>query len=388
MSNRAPPEGPSPANETPVPTRQLILTWALGWSAAELVGRYRLGIHPSNPAARRSWKGRNLPRLSYSRRRALTSNNALAWLLAQRLIVLSRELGLENLEEGGRGKSVDARLRALPGEIQRFVERKGPLPDPETFYQLLQDWAQLARLSLGARSIKLQEVFSFSGDLADLFWALPVPQRHNLERWAESWRKTLYKLPETLGGLRRVRGSLPRFAFEAIEQGLKAWQKARPLWLEGEFTLDQARTLSKRFMDQARLWGDILQGERTPRDYLSPADERWVVTLTVASFTVALVFLFLIGIGAVVVGLEVILRAVIPFVRTLFLQPPPLSGLVKTPSLGDWLAAGGALVAAGGVLWSAGKGFYLRLSSLYRWLQGQLVLFFVRRRTVVAWDAN
>lgn len=76
---------------------ELALALALGWAAAELVGRYRHGIHPRNPAAAKGWEGRQVPRLSYSSR-ALRSNNDLFWLLAQRMLVLSEELGLDDLE--------------------------------------------------------------------------------------------------------------------------------------------------------------------------------------------------------------------------------------------------------------------------------------------------
>jgi len=115
-------------NESPTAalslSKQLPLALGLGWSAGELVGRYRHGIHPRNPAAGKAGQGWALPRLSYSSR-ALRSNNDLFWLLAQRLIVLSDELGLDDLEDKEKEGSVDARIRALPAEIRKYIW--GPL---------------------------------------------------------------------------------------------------------------------------------------------------------------------------------------------------------------------------------------------------------------------
>ena len=176
-------------------SRELVLALALGWAAAELVGRYRHGIHPRNPAAAKAWEGRQVPRLSYSSR-ALRSNNDLFWLLAQRMLVLSEGLGLDDLEGKDVEGSVDQRLRALPGEIRKYIEDPASTEalEPEVFYRLLDDWTQVARLELGVRSRALRDAFAFAGELADVYWALPVPQRHNLPDWARAWNKMLYKL--------------------------------------------------------------------------------------------------------------------------------------------------------------------------------------------------
>ena len=98
-----------------------------------------------------------MPRLSYSSR-ALRSNNDLFWLLAQRLIVLSDELGLDDLEGEEKEGSVDARIRALPAEIRKYIADPSSTSalDPEGFYQLLEDWTQLIRLELGVRARALR----------------------------------------------------------------------------------------------------------------------------------------------------------------------------------------------------------------------------------------
>jgi len=367
-------------------SKQLALALGLGWSAGEFVGRYRHGIHPRNPASRKASRGWALPRLSYSSR-VLRSNNDLFWLLAQRLIMLSDELGLDDLEGKEKEGSVDVRIRALPAEIRKFIADPSSTTAlrPEEFYQLLEDWTQLIRLELGVRGLALREAFSFAGELADLYWALPVPQRHNLPVWADAWQRMLYKVPRVLEALGRVKASLPPYAFTAVEHSLKRWRVVRPAWLEAEFSLEQARALSGRFGEQARVWGDILQDEKLPQDYLERRDRLWVGVLSVLAFVLILLLILLAfsALVAVIVGLVV--RVVIPWVQGLLPNVPEPSKLVETPSVSDWLTIGGLLSAAAGLLASAGVWFFRRLGDIYRWLRDGLTNLLVRRRTVIPW---
>ncbi len=367
-------------------SRELTLALALGWAAAELVGRYRHGIHPRNPAAAKAWEGRQVPRLSYSRR-ALRSNNDLFWLLAQRMLVLSEELGLDDLESKDVEGSVDRRLRALPGEIRKYIHdptSTGAL-EPEVFYQLLEDWTQLARLELGVRSRTLRDVFSFAGDLADVYWALPVPQRHNLPDWAGAWNKMLYKLSGVVRGLDRVKALLPPHVYGALRRSLEAWREARPARLAEEATFELAREISGLLGEQATIWGDILQGERSPEDYLRPRDRRAIGVLSLSAFVLTLVLILLTFFAVVVGGVESVIWVVVPFVRSFFRQVPDVSVWVKTPSVSDWLAIGGLVAAGGGLLVSAGVWLFRRLGDIYQWLWDGFTDLFVRRRTVVPW---
>jgi hypothetical protein len=372
----------------PLP-KQLALALGLGWSAGEFVGRYRHGIHPRNPASRKAGQGWALPRLSYSSR-ALRSNNDLFWLLAQRLIVLSDELGLDDLEGKKKKDSVDARIRALPVEIRKFIADPTSTTalEPEGFYQLLEDWTQLIRLELGVRALALREAFSFAGELADLYWALPVPQRHNIPVWADAWQRMLYKVPRVLESLGRIKASLPPYAFMAVEHSLKRWRAVRPAWLETGVSLEQARALSGCFGEQARVWGDILQGEKLPQDHLERRDRLWVGVLSVSAFVLILLLILLAfsALVAMIVGLAV--RVVIPWVQGLLPSVSEPSKLVETPSVSDWLTIGGLLSAAAGLLASAGVWFFRRLGDIYRWLRSQLIPLFVRRRTLVAWGGE
>jgi hypothetical protein len=377
-----------PTAVLPLP-KQLALALGLGWSAGELVGRYRHGIHPRNPAAGKAGQGWALPRLSYSSR-ALRSNNDLFWLLAQRLIVLSDELGLDDLEDKEKEGSVDTRIRALPAEIRKYIADPSSTTalEPEGFYQLLEDWTQLIRLELGVRAQALREAFSFAGELADLYWALPVPQRHNLLVWTDAWQKMLYKVPRVLEALGRVEPSLPPYAFATLEHSLKRWQKVRPAWLEAGFSLEQARTLSGRFGEQAGVWGDILQGEKLPQDHLRRGDWLWVSALSALTF-VLILLLILLAFSALVAGASgLVVWVVIPWVQGLLPSVPEPSKLVQTPSVSDWLTIGGLLSAAAGLLISAGVWFFRRLGDIYRWLRSQLIPFFVRKRTLVAWGGE
>lgn len=378
----------SPPADLPLP-KQLAIALGLGWSAGELVGRYRHGIHPRNPEARKSWQGRALPRLTYSSR-ALRSNNDLFWLLAQRLIVLSGKLGLDNLEDKEKEGSVDARVRVLPAEIRKYIIDPSSTTalEPEGFYQLLEDWTQLIRLELGVRAQALREAFSFAGELADLYWDLPVPQRHNLPAWADAWQKVLYKVPRVLEALSRIKASLPPYAFVALEHSLKRWRKVRPAWLEAEFSLEQARALSGRFGEQAKVWGDILQGEKIPQDYLERGDVLWVGVLSTSAFALVLLIILL-AFSALLAGVfDLVVWVVIPWVRQLLPSVPEPSKLVKTPSVSDWLTLGGLFAAAAGLLVSTGVWLFRRLGDIYRWLRSRFIPFFVRRRTVVRWQGG
>jgi len=370
-------------------SKQLTLALGLGWSAGEFVGRYRHGIHPRNPAAGKAGQGWALPRLSYSSR-ALRSNNDLFWLLAQRLIVLSDELGLDDLEGKGKEGSVDTRIRALPAEIRKYITSPNSTTalDSEGFYQLLEDWTQLIRLELGVRTQALREAFSFAGELADLYWALPVPQRHNLSEWADAWQKMLYKVPRVLEALDRVKDSLSPYAFVALEHSLRQWRAVHPAWLESGFSLEQARTLSGCFVEQARVWGDILQGEKLPQDHLRRGDWLWVSALSALTF-VLILLLILLAFSALVAGASgLVVWVIIPWVRGLLPSVPEPSKLVQTPSVSDWLTIGGLLSAAAGLLVSAGIWFFRRLGDIYGWLQSQLIPFFVRKRTLVSWGGE
>ena len=367
-------------------SRELALALALGWAAAELVGRYRHGIHPRNPAAAKAWEGRQVPRLSYSSR-TLRSNNDLFWLLAQRMLVLSEELGLDDLEGKDVEGSLDRRLRALPGEIRKYIDEPASTRtlEPEVFYRLLEDWTQLARLELGVRSRVLRDAFSFAGDLADVYWALPVPQRHNLPDWAVAWSKMVHKLSMVVRGLERVKASLPPHVYGALRRSSEAWREARPAWLAEEVTFEQAREISGRLNKQAALWGDILMEEQLSEDYLRPRDQ-WVIdVLSLSVFALILVLILLAFSGVVVGGVELVIWVVVPVVRSFFPQVPDVSEWVKTPSVSDWLAIGGLVAAGGGLLVSAGVWLFRRLGDIYRWLRGGFTDLLVRRRTVIAW---
>lgn len=374
------------AKVTAPSSRELALALALGWAAAELVGRYRHGIHPRNPAAAKTWEGRQIPRLSYSRR-ALHSNNDLFWLLAQRMLVLSEELGLDDLESKGVEGSVDQRLRALPGEIRKYIDDPTSTEalKPEVFYQLLEDWTQLARLELGVRSRALRDAFSFAGELADVYWALPVPQRHNLPSWAGAWSRMLYKLSGVVKSVERVRALLPPRLYGALRRGLEVWREARPTWLAEKVTFERAREISGLLGEQAAIWGDILMGEQLPEDYLRQRDWQVIGVLSLSAFVLIILLILLVFSGVVVGVVELIIWMVLPFVRGFFPQVPNVSGLVKTPSVSDWLAIGGLMAAGGGLLVSAGVWLFRRLGDVYRWLRGGLTDLFVRKRTVVSW---
>ena len=367
-------------------SRELVLALALGWAAAELVGRYRHGIHPRNPTAAKAWEGRQVPRLSYSSR-TLRSNNDLFWLLAQRMLVLSEGLGLDDLEGKDVEGSVDQRLRALPGEIRKYIDNSASTEalEPEVFFRLLDDWTQVARLELGVRSRALRDAFAFAGELADVYWALPVPQRHNLPDWARAWNKMLYKLSMVERGLERVKASLPPHVYGALRRSLETWREARPAWLAEKVTFERAREISGLLGEQASIWGDILQGERLPEDYLRPRDRRAIGVLSLSAFVLTFLLILLAFSAAVVGGVELVIWVVVPVVRGLFPQAPDVSEWVKTPSVSDWLAIGGLVAAGGGLLVSAGVWLFRQLGDVYRWLRDGFTDLLVRRRTVIPW---
>ena len=185
--------------------------------------------------------------------------------------------------------------------------------------------------------------------------------------------------------MERVKASLPPHVYGALRRSLETWREARPAWLAEKVTFERAREISGLLGEQASIWGDILQGERLPEDYLRPRDRRAIGVLSLSAFVLTFLLILLAFSAAVVGGVELVIWVVVPVVRGLFPQAPDVSEWVKTPSVSDWLAIGGLVAAGGGLLVSAGVWLFRQLGDVYRWLRDGFTDLLVRRRTVIPW---
>jgi hypothetical protein len=184
-----------------------------------------------------------------------------------------------------------------------------------------------------------------------------------------------------------VKKHLPPDVGVALEE-VKAWQGVRPAWLEGEFQPEQARQLAARFAEQARVWGDIMQGERLPEDHLLRRDKVRIQVITAFSFG-GVLFSILLGfsLGGIWV-IQVVTQVILPFVEGLFPGVLTLADVLGIPSLSEWITIGGLPATIIGFLGSASVWLFRQLGSICYWLRERWVPIFLEGRTVMCWDGN
>ncbi|MDY7040480.1 MAG: hypothetical protein SVX38_06425 [Chloroflexota bacterium] len=283
---------------------------SLGWTLAEILGRWRQGITPPR-------KAKSDERLSFSSREVLPGD-ALG-MAAQRALVLARNLNLEVTQPSD---DSDVGLASLPELVYAYMEdsKGNPLPDVKVVRPVLEEWSRAAWITLAARSHILSTAFSVGGSLADTYWYMCPPDRDAKRkvREKETWRDLLsrQRLGWLMGHLRRLEESLPPEVASALIHGLDQWGIAAELerrrdgrlhisyrllfalrrfsWARRlryrlkqrkfgsysgmvvDLSDDEEQALYETLHRQAEIWDDLVRGDRQPASYLRSSDWEWV----------------------------------------------------------------------------------------------------------------
>ena len=325
--------------------RQVQQALSLGWTLAEILGRWRRGITPPR-------KAKASDRLSFSSHEVLPGDEL--GMAAQRALVLAQGLKLAVPQPG---EDSEVTLTSLPNLVYAYMAdpKAHPLPGVQTVRPVLEAWGRSAWIALAARSQTLATAFSLGGSLADTYWYMWPPgraARHKV-RVKETWRDLLsrQRMGKLIGQLRTLEESLPPDVVPALVHSLDRWGIAAEMergrdgrlrisyrllftmrrfsWARRlryklklrkfgsysgmvvDLSADEERALYERLARQAEIWGDLVRGDRRPASYLLPSDREWINWMS------RIVYAALILLGGVV-GV-VVVSALLPLLNGLAL---------------------------------------------------------------------
>jgi hypothetical protein len=313
--------------------REVQQAFSLGWTLAEILGRWRQGITPP-----RTIKAHD--RLSFSSHEVLPGD-ALG-MAAQRALVLAQSL---NLEVPQPSEDAEVTLASLPGLVYAYMaDPKGhPLPDVKIVRPVLEDWSRSAWIALAARSHNLATAFSLGSSLADTYWYMWPPGRvtkHKV-RAKETWQYLLSR--QRTGRLRSrlhtIEESIPADVVSALSHSLGRWgiaaelERGRGGRLRISYRLlfalrrfswarrlryrlklrkfgshsgmvvalseDEEQAFHRKLARQAEIWGDLARGDRQPEGYLSPSDWEWINWLSRIVYAAAILLGGVLGVAVV-----------------------------------------------------------------------------------------
>ena len=161
--------------------RQVQQALSLGWTLAEILGRWRRGITPPR-------KAKASDRLSFSSHEVLPGDEL--GMAAQRALVLAQGLKLAVPQPG---EDSEVTLASLPNLVYAYMAdpKAHPLPGVQTVRPVLEAWSRSAWIALAARSQTLATAFSLGGSLADTFWYMRPPENRDFTLKQESWHTLL-----------------------------------------------------------------------------------------------------------------------------------------------------------------------------------------------------
>jgi hypothetical protein len=314
-------------------TRQVQQALSLGWTLAEVLGRWRQGITPPR-------KTKAHDRLSFSSHEIL-AGDALG-MAAQRALVLAQSLKLE-VPQPSEGSEVTP--ASVPDMVYGYMAdpKSHPLPDVKVVRAALESWGRSAWIALAARSQILAAAFSLGGSLADTYWYMWPPGRatkHKV-RVKETWRYLLSR--QRMGRLRSrlcsLEEYLPPDVVSALIHSLGRWGIAAELergrdgrlgisygllfalrrfsWARRlryklklrkfgsysgmvvDLSDDEEQSLHENLARQAEIWGNLVRGDCQPASYLTPSDWEWINWLSRIVYAALILFGGTLGVAVV-----------------------------------------------------------------------------------------
>ena len=366
----------------------------LGWSISELLGHVRKGMRPSAKAKADA---------DYSAR-LVVSNGApeketdAFMLAAQRIVQFYQQLGFE---PGEHVSTFTEMINALPGQARDWVEGKtAKFYSQGELRELLNEWSLQVWARLEGISAESARAFNSGMSLADTYWYMRLPTRRPVGSKSgklseENWTRLLskYRLEVERSRLRGLQNYLPRYVADVIYRHLEEWsigtelkyQDNKLVRVKGSKKADDLRLedetrLQRNLERQAQNWEAMLFGLREATTFLHARD-RWLIRIGrwVGLFVAQLLTALLLFANAAVVG----------YLLSISLLP------VLLRFLNERQAGIGDLVTVVSLLWTVLiavpvpiilRAAYQFTRGAQRWLDDQLTIYFIARRTYVVWD--
>ncbi|MBI5649768.1 MAG: hypothetical protein HZC40_04865 [Chloroflexi bacterium] len=366
------------------------IAFLLGWSVSELHGRLRKGVRPMPRQSARATE--SAPRLDVADGEIEKFTDAFVFT-AQRVARFFHAL---EFETPAHALPLSQEIFALPENARAWLAGARKFYTPRELRDLLNAWTMHVWAQLDAASPASAQAFTAGMSLADTYWYLRLPARRPARAPSgESWQRLLskFRLDVERTRLASLEKHLPAYVAPVIRNQLRAWSIGTDLvYRDGKLMRDpttkNAATLTPEdethlqnaLEKQTSEWSNLLFEWRTATSYLRDADRRWIVIgRRVGLFGVLLITTFALALFAVWIAIFLSV-SVLPGLFTFLNQ--------KQPGLGDWLGIVNflwtLLIAAPAPLIL--RAIFQATRTLQQWLDDQLMIYFINRRTAVTWN--
>ncbi|MBI5304829.1 MAG: hypothetical protein HY868_22025 [Chloroflexi bacterium] len=351
----------------------------LGWAISETLGHLRKGARPTPPRA--AVTDEYAPRLDASDGSIERAPDAFVFA-AQRLAQFYLALGFETPDKAS---ELTKTINALPQKTRNWLDRKeAAYYTQRELRDLLDEWSKQVWARLDSVSSASAQAFNAGLSLADTYWYMRLPKQRPKKTVAEeSWQRLLskYRLDVERTRLNALEKNLPRYVAPVIRWHLKWWSVGTALVYRenilmrdnknkksADLTERDEVNLQKALERQAQHWDVLLFGLRDPRTYLTSADHWYIAIIRRVGLFITLFFT---AIAAI---------AVTGFIG-MYLGGTKLN-------LVEWLSVIN-------VLWTALLAIPIPLivrqvfnatRAVQQWLDDTFTVWFIARRTHVAWD--
>jgi hypothetical protein len=253
----------------------------LGWSVAELRGRYSSLAHCPRT------RGPSVRRIEHALPLSLERTQAEQAIKTECVVVgLASQMQLDTLragaETGEKAPSPSSQLRAASGTLtgDTVADRAARKTAWNTLTELLYEWDAAIQDGLASRTFGEASAYQLGRGLAETYWALdPAAKDGEVNSWSVLLGGERTKALTEL--LTRLSPRLSPLTTPAITASLEEWSKVASdeAWREVYGAVD-------RLSEQVRLWRDLLLTGRDPRllvargDMLQQARRLWPVVKT------------------------------------------------------------------------------------------------------------